>query len=240
MTVVALCSAKHSPGATTLGLALVAAWSDDAPAVLIEADPAGGDLAARLGLAFEPGLVTMTASARHANSEIDVVGHAQPLPCGGTAVLGPTNPDRAEASVATVASRLSGAVRAIGNGVIDCGRWTHNSPTIDIMRTADFTFVAVRPDLTGVAHFQERLDGLTAAARGRIGVVLVGDRPYRAANVARATGVASVTTVALDREGVDSLHGAASSRVGRKSRLVRSARSILDALEVAPAEAALA
>ncbi|HVV37331.1 MAG TPA: hypothetical protein VHC63_12055 [Acidimicrobiales bacterium] len=208
--------------------------------MLVEADPAGGDLAARLGLAFDPGLVTMAASARHANSEVDVAGHAQPLPCGGTAVLGPTNLDQAEASVATVASRLSGAVGALGNGVIDCGRWSRNSPSLDVIRSADFTIVVLYPDLTGVAHFQERQEALTAAARGRIGLVLVGDRPYGAANVARATGVANVTTIAVDRDGVDALHGAASTRAGRKSRLVRSARSILDTIEVAPAEAALA
>ena len=236
MTVIAVCSVKHSPGATTLCLALIAAWADAEPAVLVEADPAGGDLAARIGLGVDPGLVSMAAASRHPESAIDVAWHAQALPCGGSVVVGPTNPDEAEAAVATIASRLPNAIRTIGSGVVDCGRWTNNSPTTEVMRAVDFTLFVARPDLTGIAHLQERVDALDAAARGRLGVVLIGDRPYPAANVANAIGIRTVTTIAVDRDGVDALHGAASARVGRKSRLVRSARSVLDAVEAAPVE----
>lgn len=245
MTVIAVCSVKHSPGATTLGLALVAAWvgfgrTTDERATLIEADPAGGDLGARVGLELDPGLVSMAAGARHPGSDIDIVGHARPLPCGGAVVLGPASSDQAEAAVATVAARLPHALRALGNGVVDCGRWTRTSPTNDTMRLADYTIVVVRPDLAGVAHLQERIEPLLASSGGRLGVVLVGERPYRVGDVATATGIRNVTTIPVDRHGVDALHGAVSQRVARSSPLIRAARSILDAVTETTAEAVFA
>ena len=245
MTVIAVCSTKHSPGATTLSLALVTAWasatsSADAPPVLIEADPAGGDLAARLGLGFDPGLVSLAAAARHAGSEIDVIANSQPLPCGGIAVLGPTNPDQAETSVGTVARRLCSGVRKFGLGVVDCGRWATTSPTSDIMRAADFTLVVVRPDVAGVEHLRERMDDLSSAAGGRLGVVLVGDRPYGPSSVQPAIGLLSVMTMPIDRDGAEAVYGAASARSTRRSRLARSARTILDSIEATKVEGVFA
>ena len=54
MPLIALASVKGSPGVTTTCLALAAAW----PArrrLVIEADPAGGDLGPWLGLPRAPG-----------------------------------------------------------------------------------------------------------------------------------------------------------------------------------------
>ena len=182
----------------------------------------------------------MAAAARHPGSEIDLVGHAQPLPCGGSVVLGPTNPDQAEVAVGTVALRLSSGVRKLGLGVIDCGRWVRGSPASDVMRSADLTLVVVRPDVAGVAHLRERVDVLSSAAGGRLGVVLVGERPYGIDSVMHATGLSMVMTIAVDRDGAEALHGGASTRSARKSRLVRSARSVLDAIEASSVEAAFA
>ena len=44
MSVFAFGSARHSPGVTTSLLALAAAWPADRQVLVIEADPAGGDL----------------------------------------------------------------------------------------------------------------------------------------------------------------------------------------------------
>lgn len=43
MTLIALTSAKHSPGVTTAALACATAWSAYHESLLVEADPAGGD-----------------------------------------------------------------------------------------------------------------------------------------------------------------------------------------------------
>jgi MinD-like ATPase involved in chromosome partitioning or flagellar assembly len=239
MTVIAVCSAKHSPGATTFALALVTAWAStsdraDSPPVLVEADPSGGDLAARLGLAADPGLVSMAAAARHPTSDIDLVGHAQPLPCGGVVILGPTNPDQAEAAVATLASRLSGGLGERGRGVIDLGRWGRASGVSDVMRAADLTLIVTRPDVAGVAHLRERIDAMRGAAGGRLGVVLVGERPYGVQSVKDTLGHSMVMTVAVDRDGAQMLLGRARARSACRSQLVRSVRSVLDAVAAVP------
>src|SRR5690348_12084148 len=65
---VTLCSDKGSPGATTAALALAAAWSS--PAVVVEADPYGGDLGIRMRTARgatlpeAPTVVTLATAAR--------------------------------------------------------------------------------------------------------------------------------------------------------------------------------
>src|SRR5439155_22435469 len=123
-TTIGVCTAKHSPGATTLAVAIAAAraldGSDaDCPTVVIEADPAGGDLAARSGLPFDPGVVSLAADARHPGAPLDLMTHSQPLPGGGRAVLAPASPDQAAAAVASLAKRLPASLAKLGaDGVI--------------------------------------------------------------------------------------------------------------------------
>ncbi len=64
MSLIAVASAKGSPGATTLTLALGLARPPARGCLIVEADPDGGSLAARLGLSYEPGLVELAAAAR--------------------------------------------------------------------------------------------------------------------------------------------------------------------------------
>ena len=61
---IALVSAKGSPGVTTTGVALVAAASIG-DALLVEADPAGGDLECWCGPLGEPGLLAVATEKRH-------------------------------------------------------------------------------------------------------------------------------------------------------------------------------
>jgi hypothetical protein len=245
MTVLAVCSVKHSPGATTLALALTSAWSnagesDDVPVVLVEADPTGGDLGARLGLSLDPGLVALAASARHAGSDPDIFASTQPLPCGGAAVLGPTNPQQAEAALTTIGPRLCESIRRLGDGVVDCGRWQVGSRASDVMRAADLTLVVIRPDVAGVEHLLERLESLQAVVGQRLAIALLGERPYGIDSIREATGVSMVVTFAVDRDGVEAISGGSTARSARRSRLVRSARSILDSIASNEREAALA
>ena len=55
---VAMVSVKGAPGVTTLAVGLATRWPRG-EAVVVEADPAGGDLSARFGLAHDPGLAAM-------------------------------------------------------------------------------------------------------------------------------------------------------------------------------------
>jgi MinD-like ATPase involved in chromosome partitioning or flagellar assembly len=62
MSVLALASAKGAPGVTTAAVALGAVWPRRV--LLVEGDPAGGDLAARFHLPPEPNLVSLGMVAR--------------------------------------------------------------------------------------------------------------------------------------------------------------------------------
>ena len=80
---VAVCGAKGSPGATTLAVALARRAGElGRAALLAEADPAGADLAARLGQSPDPGLATLAATLRRGAS-LDLTEHLQHLPGTG-------------------------------------------------------------------------------------------------------------------------------------------------------------
>ena len=56
---------KGAPGASTVALALALASGPERSVTLVDGDPDGGALAARLGVAATPGLVSLSAAARH-------------------------------------------------------------------------------------------------------------------------------------------------------------------------------
>src|SRR5690242_457047 len=64
MPLIAVSYVKGRPGATTTALGLAAAAPISVRPVVVEADPAGGDLMRRLGLAATPSLVDLAAAAR--------------------------------------------------------------------------------------------------------------------------------------------------------------------------------
>src|SRR4051794_10660416 len=64
MALLAVCYVKGRPGATTTALGLAAACAPEAGAVLVECDPAGGDLMRRHRLPPAPGLVGLASAAR--------------------------------------------------------------------------------------------------------------------------------------------------------------------------------
>ncbi len=233
MTTLAVCSVKHSPGATTAALAACASWAattGGAP-VLIEADPAGGDLAARLGVPFDPGLASLAAAARHPGLAVPLADHARSLPCGGTAVLGPTSFEQATGAVATLAARLPAAVAATGGrAVIDCGRWYPGSPASGAMAASDLTLVVLRGDLAGIDHVRSRLGALREASRERLLLALTAASPYPAVEVEGAIGVGVLGVIPHDPRSVAALHGTAHRRAVERSSLVRAVRSMLDCL----------
>jgi hypothetical protein len=107
------------------------------------------------------------------------------------------------------------------------------------MRSADITLVVVRPDVAGVEHLRERLEALRVVVGQRLAVALLGERPYGIDSVREATGIPAVVTFAVDRDGAEAILGGSTARSARRSRLVRSARSILDSILSNDLEAAL-
>ncbi len=233
MTTVAVCSVKHSPGATTAALAACAAWSagPGGTPLLVEADPAGGDLAARLGVPFEPGMASLAAAARHPGRPISLADHARPLPCGGRALLAPTAPEQASAAVTTLGRRLSAAIAEVGSpGVVDCGRWSPESPAGAMMVTADVTLVVLQADLAGVDHLRSRLASLQGVVSDRLLLALTDASPYPPREVERATGVGVLGVIPRDPRTVAALYGSRRTRGVERSSLLRAMRSMLECL----------
>ena len=161
MSVVALASAKGSPGVTTTALALASWWPRQA--VLIEADPAGGDLAARTGLAEEPGLVGLAAALRRDRPDAPLSGdllerYQQRSPIGVEVVAAPASSRQARAAVSLLSAQAARSSPAGGDLLMDLGRLAGNShsgaaPASHKMGgTADLVVWVCRPELADLAH----------------------------------------------------------------------------------------
>ena len=96
MRVVTFVSVKGAPGVTTLACLVAATWPDHRRVAVVEADPFGGDLAARFRLSTTLGWSSYLTASRRSEGEVPLSPHLQALP-GGLDVL--VRPDgRREAS----------------------------------------------------------------------------------------------------------------------------------------------
>jgi hypothetical protein len=245
MAYVAFASAKASPGVTTTVAALAATWPRDRDLVIAELDPAGGDLGARFDLATEPGLVTLAAAGRRELDRSTVVGHTQPLPfagrpgAGGDAgdagavrrvLVGPVAADQAGAALAALRGGLPGVLSSLNADVLaDCGRLDPGSAAHDVVAEADLLVVVARPVVAEVHHLAARLTALRPRA---VSLLLIGDRPYSVAEVADAVGASPLGTLPVDvrAAAVLTVGRSNAARIMRRSRLMRDARAVAEAL----------
>ena len=239
MNVVALGSLKHSPGVTTLALALTHAIAERTPrVVLLDADPAGGDVAAYVGTPTEPGLVTMAAACRHPDAHLDLSSHARPLPNGGSAVVAPAAPHHAAAAIAAIAARMPAAGATDDIAVVDCGRLAASSPTLPMIEDATSLVVLLRPTVAGVSAVVEQVGWLRSLGAANTVLVVQGEHPYGAAEVERATGLPVLAVAPIDGRGAEAAYGALPERAERRTPLGRAARSLADAVLPAGSETA--
>ena len=210
MSLVGLCSVNGAPGATTLATAL-AAYGRTAGAVLIEADPAGGDLAVRYGISQYPGLAALAARARHlAEPGRDVLGDLIRLsePGGFDLVPAPVEPAAATAALDTL-SAWPGTVAATGRNrpiLVDLGRMDPRSPSRGLLDACDTLCLVVRGDAVSLGHAREA--SWLGQARTRVGFVLVDTGPYRAPEAAEALALPCLGTVPFHRKQLGGRKGA--------------------------------
>lgn len=229
MRTVALCSARGAPGVTTTAL-LVASHLD---AVLVEADLSGGVVAVRYGLGREPGLVTLAAA--NPSGPDGWLDHAQDA--GGIPVLvGPDVAETAEALWRTAGDRIVGALsRSDRWAVVDAGRvWRRTR----IIEAAEVALVLARPNAEELVVATHAVTALKAPAHGagQVGVVLVGDGPYRLADIGDSLGAPVVAHLPADAIAAGHLRdGGASSRSLARSRLSRAIAGLADHLDQTPA-----
>jgi len=240
VTLLALASAKGSPGVSTAALALAMVWPPERAVVLAEADPSGSALAPRFALPYERGVASLAPASRHRFVAAEVDHHLQRL------AMGVGRPDVAALVGVRAAEqgRVLGrfwdgfaAAMAAADGpdvVADCGRLGPDSPVLGVVTAAHLTLLVVRPDVEGVVQAQLRASALRDAGvePERLGVVVVGEKPYSRASVAEALDVPVVGVLAADTHMAAALAGQAGGRRLRPERspLLRSARALADDL----------
>ncbi len=247
MSVVALASAKGSPGTTMTALALGTAWGGEV--AVADLDPVGGDVVWRSrDLAGEPldpdhGLLSLAAAARRGAAETTLADHLQECSLGFPVLAGVPTPEQLSGlgSVWTQLPQIFSSYA--GDVLVDLGRVVPGSASLPVLLQADAVVFVVRPDIEGVAQLRTRLRGLADALgldhprTSRVGVAVV--TSYRDTAVvsdlqrlldaeglrARVLGI-----VATDAKGARVL---CAGRVGdpRKTLLVRSARSLAEQVQ---------
>ncbi len=221
-----LISAKGSPGVTTTALAF-AAVADDG--LVVELDPSGGSIECWTGATGEPGLTRVASGLRRSAGRDAVVEHVVEVPHGVRAILAPTAGPFAESTVAMTRDRLAPALRDLDGTtvVLDGGRWSRSQPTAHRIAACDLVGIVCAPTGDGVEAARWLIEPLHAEVAGRLVVLLVGERPYPASEVASAIGVLTAGALAWDPRGVASLLAQGTSRGWARSPLARSARSAL-------------
>jgi hypothetical protein len=234
VVLITLVAAKGSPGVTTTAAALVAAtcgWPPAGPGgLLVELDPAGGDVELLVGARIgEPSLLAAAADVRRNVPGEVLAGHARELRPGLRALVAPVARPVAAPVVEAVGARVSVETAAVADWVVtDAGRWAPTQVSANRVDGADVVGVVCRSTASSVAHARDLLAELT---RPRPVVVLIGDEPYGPAEVAEVVQVPVLGLVAWDPRGVADLWASgATSRWLNRRPLGRSARRLLDAL----------
>ncbi len=231
MSLVCFASQKGSPGTTLTALTVAAAWpgAGEHRRVFVEADRAGGALALRYGIGTEPGLLTLAAAVR-SDPAVDLRAHAQPVPGGLPAVIGPDSPAQVEATLAAAGDSLGKWLgEQDGTVIADIGRFESTGTAHPFIAHATTVAVVARPvaeQLQPAVHTIRRL-GLET---DRVGWVLIGDQPHGVAEVEASFNIPVLGVVASDRRTADALSTGNGGRRVDKSALVRSSATLAEAL----------
>ena len=238
MSVVAVGSVR-SCGASTLALGLVATWPEARPVLLVEADPAGGTLAATAGWPGEPSLVSLAAAARHGGDPGIVEAHCHLLPGGAQALVAPASAEQARAALGMLGTLFGHLGDLEADVVVDCGRLDPGSPAMALVEHADRLLLVARPRLSDL-HAVSAWLASHGALSGHVSLVAVGDGPYPDAEIADALGTEVAARLPWDPDAASALaHLPASARQLRSAPLVRAARTLAERLanELAPVPA---
>ncbi len=230
---------------TSLAVALAARWPTPG-AVVVEADPTGGDLAFRFGYRREPGLSELAADTRAGDEGRDLSAYAQRIPLGVDVVFAPADQqlnddsppaDRQEPGhvvqvVRLVARNCLGLLHSAAADrlvVVDVGRLGWDSPALPLAAAADVLLLASRPGVDAIDAVQVRRDRLLRlpGMRASVRLVLAGPLPCPAREIADAVGLPVVGLLPDDRRGAAVLAGRAKPGWGwTRLELLRAARAI--------------
>jgi hypothetical protein len=207
---IALCSLKGSPGVTTTAVALAARWPAMQKPIVVECDPAGGDLAARFHLSATPGLMSLAAAARRNRDASVLWQHSQRLPAGIAVVPGPVGAQQAHAALRLLALGRTSVLRVAGDqsGLVvlaDCGRVDPESPALPVVQAADAMVLFAHAHDEELSHVAGELPAAAKWNR-RPSFVLVGGG-YPTDEVERALHIGVLARLPHDAKGADVLCG---------------------------------
>ena len=232
---IAIGSVKSSPGVTISALAL-AAFRPAGAGLVIEADPAGGDVKAWRELPGEAGLAGLAAEARHNPAAELAARYAAELPGGLRVVTAPEAAEQAAAPVALLAAQGSAFLASLAAGpaptVLDLGRLDADSPALGLLGHCDRVLLALRPVLGEITRAAARVHALSAALapRAALGLILVGSG-YPAGEIERSLGVPVIAQLPEDRAGAAAIAGLAGGRRLGHTKLARAARTAWSRIE---------
>ncbi|MCA0328476.1 MAG: hypothetical protein LCI03_01070 [Actinobacteria bacterium] len=242
MAVIALTSAKGSPGVTTTVLALASAWpwvEAGRRVLVVDADVSGGDIAPgylRGATAPGSGLVALAAS-RPAAIVDRLWDHLVSLDEAGTRLLltGVTDPGQARSlaglwpHIGQLLSELCGEDPGL-DVLVDLGRLGAAGEAEALRTSADLVALVTRSSLratTTARGAARRLseERTASSSKGNVACVVVGEgRPYGAAEMSTAIGLPILTTMSWDPASAEVLsEGAPASWRFARSALMRSA-----------------
>lgn len=245
MALIALASAKGSPGVTTAALLLGGLWPR--PVVLAECDPAGSDVALRIpapdgsALDTHAGLLSLVAAGRKSMHAELVRQHTQQIVGGLEVLTGVTVPEQA-AGLGQQWGQLGPLFNEVeGYDIIaDLGRIGATTPQNAVLGSAHAIAMVVDTTPSSIVHLRERL----ASVQGQVGgpmsapihVIVVAEpkrtqavREIREAVERTDIRVAGVHHLAYDVRGANVFLGQIKGNPSR-SALVRSATPVVEAL----------
>ena len=234
MTAFAVLSGKASPGATTVASALALTWPR--PVLLVDADPAGGDVVPGLlpgRVSTDSGLLSWSVATRHMpalEAASAIAAHCVALPEASDVWAMPGLQSASQAGLLTGGgwTRLATAVErctsVLGRDVVvDVGRLGETS-CWPVIAACDVVLLVVRPTARSI----QGAIGAAELLRTRLGdldavrVVVNGSGAYTAAQTTDALGVTLASTLPGDARAAASLVDGATAPVLRiiRTRLV--------------------
>jgi MinD-like ATPase involved in chromosome partitioning or flagellar assembly len=226
VTLISVFSLKGAPGVTTLSCLLASAWPAQGPLTVVEADPSGGDLAARFGLSSRTGWTSLCSSTRRSEESPSLTPHLQMLPGGLGVLVGARGEDRRSARSdegTTVRSAPdAGGPGSAGLTIVDLGRLAESDTISDSwLGDSDASIVVVPGEAPAAMQLRNRGQHLLDTCNGRLVVIAVGGgRTGR--ELAEFAGIPVLDDVPVDVPVDGPAAAVASGASGAHRRLERS------------------
>ena len=231
---------------TTTTVALAAAWSRADDAVVIEADPTGGDLAAWFDMPVSPSLSAVVTRAVD-GGWADIERLTRLAPSGLRLIPAPASAAEAQQAVAEATRSLLGAVAAAASPVafVDSGRFLQPPAVHPFVASASVVVLvhrqspqSARAAAVRVQRLADQIDACQATTSALV-VAVVGAAPFdlRQIDEFLSEVAGSVPVIGLPADTLAA--GAYAGRTGVSARrlgrlpLPRAARALATAVELA-------